>query len=178
MPSKFIIDATSSKKFSGRTLLLDTNVLLDAYRLPEAFYDLAKELASLNCDLVTTKSIAIEFLGGATDKNILDTKKEFLEITFGKKLANIYLPIDHSEPNLEDILAFSRQANKFSIADYELYCTVKKYGNRIALITRNHKDFSTNLSRRVSFITLLGKAEIHTYGVYEYIAKVRQSVAW
>ncbi len=118
--------------------------------------------------MVTTKSIAVEFLGGATDKNLLNKKKEFLEITFGKKLAKIYMPLDHAEPNLDDILAFSRQANKFSIADYELYCTLKRYGKRIALVTRNHKDFSINLTKRISFITLLGSSEVHTYGIYAH----------
>lgn len=171
MQNKFVIDSATRTKFAGRTLLLDTNALLDAYRLPEAFYSLAKEFSSLNCDLVTTKTIATEFLGGATDKKVLETKKAFLEVIFGKKLAAIYLPLDHSEPKLEDILEFSRQANKFSIADYELFCTTKKYGKKIALITRNHKDFSTNLTERISFITLLGKSEIHTHGVYEYISK-------
>lgn len=58
MLSSFVIDVGTSETFVGRTLLLDTNVLLDAYRLPEAFYDLAKEFVKLKCDLVTTKSIA------------------------------------------------------------------------------------------------------------------------
>jgi predicted nucleic acid-binding protein len=166
MPISFVVDQESKNTFAGRTLLLDTNALLDAYRLPAEFYDLVKELFELDCDLVTTKSIALEFLGGTTDKANIEKKKEFLETLFGKQLGKTYMPLDHSEPNLDDLLAFCRQANKFSIPDYELYCTLKKYGDKIALVTRNHKDFTTNLVTRISFITLLGKAEIHTYGVY------------
>lgn len=166
MPNSFVIDTTTQSSFRGRTLLLDTNALIDAFRLPAEFYDLAAELAGMGCDFVTTKSIAIEFLGGTTDKSDLDKKKEFLEATFNKQLGKIYLPLDHTEPDLDDILKFSRQANKFGIADYELYCTLKKYGDKIALITRNHKDFSTSLTTRIGFITLLGDKEIHTYGVY------------
>ena len=168
MPTSFVIDGSTKKAFSGRTLLLDTNALLDAYRLPAEFYDLANEFAELDCDLVTTKSIIIEFLGGTTDKANMDKKRQFLELTFGKKLAAIYLPLDHAEPNTDDLLAFSRQANKFAVPDFELYCTLKKYGSRIALMSRNHKDFSTRLTKRISFITLLGASEIHTYGIYAY----------
>lgn len=168
MPTSFVIDSASKNAFAGRTLLLDTNALLDAYRLPAEFYDLANKFAELGCDLVTTKSIVLEFLGGTTDEENINKKKEFLEVTFGKKLAAIYLPIDHTEPDIKELLAFSRQANKFTIPDYELYCTLKKYGARIALISRNHKDFSTSLIKRISFITLLGASEIHTYGVYAY----------
>ncbi len=166
MPTSFVVDHNSQKAFAGKTLLLDTNALLDAFRLPSEFYDLAKTLANLDCDFVTTKTIAIEFLGGTSDSSGIKTKKEFLEVVFNKKLESIYLPLDHTAPDIEDILAFSRQANKFSIADYELYCTLKKYGDRIALVTRNHKDFSTKLTNRISFITLLGTKEIHTYGIY------------
>lgn len=167
MSNSFVVDTSTKKTFAGRTLLLDTNALLDAYRLPSEFYDLATELSELDCDLVTTKSIALEFLGGTTDSSSMGKKKQFLEITFGRPLGNVYLPLDHTEPNTDDLLDFSRQANKFSVADYELYCTVKKYGKRIALVTRNHKDFSTNLIKRISFITLLGTAEIHTYSICE-----------
>lgn len=168
MLNNFVIDSTTKSSWQGRTLLFDTNALIDAFRLPAEFYDLATDLAYAGCDFVTTKSIAIEFLGGTSEKAALEKKKEFLEVTFGKALEKIYLPLDHTPPNLNDILVFSRQANKFDIADYELYCTLKKYGEKIALITRNHKDFSSTLTSRVGFITLLGDKEIHTYGVYIY----------
>ena len=168
MQNSFVIDANSRSTFKNKTLLLDTNALIDAFRLPAEFYDLANEFATMGCDLVTTKTIALEFLGGTKDKSSIKIKQEFLELTFGKKLAAVYLPLDHTEPDISDILTFSRQANKFSIADYELYSTCKRYGERIALVTRNHKDFSAKLMERISFITLLGNAEIHTYGIYSY----------
>src|SRR5690606_19550239 len=91
---------------------------------------------------------------------------EFLETVFGKELAKAYLPLDYDVPSTSDILHFSRQANRFSIVDYELYKTLKKYGKRIALVSRNHKDFSTKICERISFVTLLGVSEIHTYGIY------------
>lgn len=168
MLNSFVIDHGTKQSFAGKTLLLDMNALLDAFRLPAEFYDLVNELAELGCDLVTTRSIAIEFLGGTTDAAALTKKQEFLEVTFSKSLSYVYLPLEHTMPTTDEFLLFSRNANKFSLADFELYCTLKKYRQHIALITRNHKDFSTKIMDRLSFITLLGAAEIHTYGVYAY----------
>ncbi len=168
MQSKFVIDGSTKKDFAGRTLLFDTNALIDAYRLPVEFFELLQEFELLECDVATTKSITIEFLGGTTDSDDMDKKIAFLEIIFGKKLSgdNFYLPLARDFPDKDDFLTFSRAANRFSPTDFELFRTMKKYQHSLVLISRNHKDFSTKLADRISFITLLGKSEIHTYGVY------------
>lgn len=166
MPSSFVIDTTTSTSFSNRWLLLDTNALIDAYRLPSEFVDLANSFGEMGCTLITTHEIVLEFLGGTQDSSNMQKKKEFIEKLFGRTVGKVYLPIDQNAPDIETLLEFSRQASSFSIADYELYLTLKKYGVKIALVTRNHKDFSTTLTKRISFITLLGNKEIHTYGIY------------
>jgi hypothetical protein len=166
MQNKFVINDSSKDMLQGKTLLLDTNVLMDAYRLPAEFYELLQELVGLDCDIVTTKTIVIEFLGSTTDEDALSKKTDFLEMILGKRLESGYLPIDRDFPNRTDFLTFSRATNKFHPADFELYLTLKKYRQHLLLITRNHKDFPTKLVNRISFITLLGNAEIHTYGVY------------
>lgn len=166
MQNKFVINDSSKDVLRDKTLLLDTNVLMDAYRLPSEFYELLQELVSLGCDVITTKTIVIEFLGSTTNEDDLSKKVAFLEMLLGKHLQHGYLPIDRDFPDATDFLAFSRAANKFQPADFELYLTLKKYRQHLLLVTRNHKDFPTKLVNRVSFITLLGKTEIHTYGVY------------
>lgn len=172
----FVIDTHTESALKDRALLLDTNALLDAYRLPSEFYDLTKKLVSLGCDYTTTRTIIIEFLGGTKDEDNLKQKKKFLEVLFGTDIEKIfYLPMNKQELDLNQLLDFSRHANKFSIADFELYQTIKKYGDKVALISRNHKDFSTSLMERISFITLLGKAEIHTYGVYAVVEELPDS---
>jgi len=164
--NSFVIDHTSSNTFANKSLLLDTNILIDAYRLPVEFYDLQQSLVASGCDLVAIKSVIIEFLGGTKDKDKINDKVLFLESLFGKKLESTYLPLERDKPAISNLLEFGRHANKFSVPDYELYCSLKKYGKNIALVTRNHKDFPASLVNRISFITLLGKAEIHTYGIY------------
>lgn len=166
MQNSFVIDQKTRHLIAGKTLLLDTSALIDAYRLPSEFYDLANEFAALECWLVTTKSIVLEFLGGTKNDEDMQKKQKFLEATFGKKLDEISLPLERLLPETQQILAFSRQANRFSVTDFELYTTLLKYGDKIALVSRNHKDFTATLLPRISFITLLGNAEIHTYGVY------------
>lgn len=161
----FAIDKETRGSFAGRYLLLDTNALIDAYRLPEAFYDLANELVGLDCALVATKSVILEFIGGTRDKNSLQKKVAFLEALFNRPLRKIPLPLSSDLPSVDDVHSFSKHAQKFSIGDFELYCAVKKYKHSIAILTRNHKDFPNSLLHRISFITLLGNAEIHTYSV-------------
>lgn len=167
MQNKFVIDETTKDTLRDKTILLDTNALIDAYRLPAEFYDLLQDFIKLGCDIVTTRTIAIEFLGKTTEEEALAKKVAFLEMLLGNHLVDaFYLPIDRGFPDKTDFLAFSRSANKFGNADFEIYLTLKKYKRHLLLITRNHKDFPTKLVNRVSFITLLGTAEIHTYGVY------------
>lgn len=169
--NKFIIDQGSAHLLKNKTLLLDTNALIDAYRLSTEFVALLDEFVTLGCDLTATRSVIIEFLGSTTDAQIIKGKAELIEMIFGKKLTSntFYLPLDHKMPELETFLIFSRQVKNFSAIDFEIYRTMQKYRSHLLLVTRNHKDFSTKLVERISFITLLGTAEIHTYGVYKAI---------
>ena len=123
----------------------------------------------IGCELVTNKTIILEFLGGTSDKSHLKDKVNFLEVVFGKKLVNIPLPIDRDLPDLEDLRLFSSFANKFTYPDFELYCTTKKYRKLISFVTRNRKDSSEKLIPRISHITLLGNTEIHTFGIHAYL---------
>lgn len=168
LQNKFVIDNKSETLLKNKLLLLDTNALIDAYRLPNEFYLLLKEFESLDCAVVTTKTICGEFIGGTKNPQSLNQKVAFLEELFGKKLhsENLFLNTNSTFPESKDFLEFSRQANKFSLVDFEIFTLLKQL-NDVLLISRNHKDFTTRLVYRISFITLLGIAEIHTYGVYQ-----------
>jgi hypothetical protein len=113
--------------------------------------------------------VITETLGGTKDGVALQKKIGYLEILFGRELNHIVsLPIERGLPSSSDTLAFSRQCNKFDPIDFELYLTLKKHkSSGILLITRNHKDFTSKICKRVGFITLLGDKEIKTYGIYQ-----------
>ncbi|MGC1176536.1 MAG: hypothetical protein WA843_00535 [Candidatus Saccharimonadales bacterium] len=168
MHNAYLIEPSSVGALRSKHVLLDTNFLIDASIFKEEAAELIVQLRDLSCDLVTTKAVVVETLGGTTDETALRKKTTYLESVFGQQLDHIVsLPIERDLPTPNDLLAFSRQCNKFSNTDFELFLTLKKYKpSDILLITRNHKDFTDKICDRVGFITLLGNKEIRTYGVY------------
>lgn len=142
--------------------------MIDGLAFAVELADLLSELRELYCDLITTRSSVVEFLGGTKNEELYEKKQIFLEKLFGKPLDKIVsLPIDSSLPTRKDFLVFSRQCNKFGYVDFELYLTLKRYRtSNIFLATRNHSDFTAELFKRHGFMTLLGKKEIRTYGLY------------
>lgn len=167
MNNSYVIDASSVDVLKRSHLLLDTNFLIDALMFASEFADLLLRLRELECDLITTRSVIIEYLGGTHDTKSYKKKVDFLELMFGKPVGSIIsLPVD-SVPDEENLIAFSRQCNTFDPIDYELFLTMKKYHHsKILLMTRNHADFTTRLFKRSDFVTLLGAKQIRTYGLY------------
>jgi hypothetical protein len=165
----YLIESSSVEVLRSKHVLLDTNFLIDASIFKEEAAELVPQLRSLGCDLLTTRSVILETLGGTKDETALRKKIGYLEVLFGRSLGQIVsLPIERDLPANNDLLAFSRQCNKFSPTDFELFLTLKKYkSSGILLITRNHSDFTNKICDRTGFITLLGDKEIRTYGVYQ-----------
>lgn len=169
MRNRYIIEADSIDVLRAKHLLLDTNFLLDAGLFKQEAAELISELDKLGCGLLTTRSVLVETLGGTKDETALKDRINYLEVLFGRPFASIVsLPIERNFPTSGDFLAFSRQCNRFSATDFELFLTLKKYkSSGILLITRNHSDFTSKICDRAGFITLLGDKEIRTYGVYQ-----------
>jgi hypothetical protein len=152
----------------SKFLLLDTNFLIDASIFRIEAVDLIAELRAMNCELVTTRAVLIEFFGGIKNLVEYQAKVEFVELLFGKPLDKIAsLSINKELPARDDVVKFSRQCQRFGVTDFELYLTLKKYSHsNLILVSRNHTDFTSRLFKRPGFITLLGDREIRTYGLY------------
>lgn len=168
MHNSYVIEQSSVGVLKSKFLLLDTNFLIDASIFSAEAVDLIAELQSMDCELVTTRSVLVEFFGGIKNLVEYETKVRFVQLLFGKSLDKIVgLPIDKELPERNDLVKFSRQCHKFAPTDFELYLTLKKYNHgNLVLISRNHTDFTTKLFKREGFITLLGDKEIRTYGLY------------
>ena len=169
MHNLFVIDHDSESILKGATILFDTNVLIDSWLFQAEFADLLAKFRACNCYLTTTKQVVIEFLGGTKSESNISEKVKFLETVFAKPISGLFLPSDKASPIEDEFLEFSRQANKFSVTDFELFWFLKKYSRSgLLLMTRNHSDFTAPTFERKGFITLLGKNEIHTHGLYAY----------
>ncbi len=165
----YLIEPGTVEVLRSKHALLDTNFLIDASIFEEEAAELVSQLQGLNCDLLTTRSVILEALGGTKDEARLNDKIAYLELVFGRPFANMVgLPLERDLPSKTDLLAFSRQCNKFSATDFELFLTLKKYkSSGILLITRNHSDFTSKVCNRAGYVTLFGDKEIRTYGVYQ-----------
>jgi rRNA-processing protein FCF1 len=168
MHNSYVIETSSVETLTEKPLLLDTNFIIDAIIFREEAVGLIAQLREINCELLTTRSVVVETLGGTKNETDLKAKVVHLELLFGKKLDKIVsLPIERDLPEIKSLLDYSRQCNKFGTTDFELFLTLKKYKHAgIMLVTRNHLDFTGRLFNRQGFITLLGNKEIRTYGLY------------
>lgn len=168
MHNSYVIEQSSVGVLKSKFLLLDTNFLIDASIFSDEAVELIAELRSMDCELVTTRAVLIEFFGGTKNLVEYEAKVRFVELLFGKVLGQIVgLPIDKDLPDRNDMVKFSRQCQKFAPTDFELFLTLKKYNHgNLVLVSRNHTDFTARLFKREGFITLLGDREIRTYGLY------------
>ncbi len=168
MLNSYVIDKDSVVVLASKFLLVDTNFLIDASIFSGEVVDLIAAFRTMGCELITTRAVLLEFLGGTKNPVEYDLKVQFVELLFGKRLTEIVsLPIDKELPTKEDLVKFSQQCKKFAPTDFELYLTLKKYSHgNLLLISRNHTDFTARLFKRQGFITLLGDKEIRTYGLY------------
>lgn len=171
MHNTYLIEHGSVEILRSRNVLIDTNFLIDATIFKKEAADLIGQLNSLGCNLLTTRAVIIETLGGTKDETHLKDKIDYVELLFSRPFDKIVsLPIERDLPNIKDLLSFSRQCNKFGTTDFELFLTLQKYkSSGILLITRNHSDFTNKICDRAGFITLLGDKEIRTYGIYQAV---------
>ncbi len=169
MHNGYVIESGSMEVLRSKHVLLDANFLIDASLFEREAADLFIELINLDCDLLAIRAVILETLGGTKDEAMLNDRVDYLEIIFGRPFNTMVgLPIERDLPAKADMLAFSRQCNKFSSTDFELFSTLKKYkSSGMLLITRNHKDFTSKICKREGYITLFGNKEIRTYGVYQ-----------
>ncbi len=170
MRDLFVLSQEAESILKNSALLIDTNVLFDAWLFSDAFAALRAKFTDLDCYLFTTRSVVIEFLGGTQDEDSLKTKIAFIEVIFGRKLEQLFLPLEPMFPKPDLFLSFNRHIKNFSSTDFALYCALRKYHkSNLILMTRNHKDFGQPDIERIGFITLLGRKEVHTHGLYKAV---------
>jgi len=159
------------KNLAGGFLILDTNVIIDAYR-SEEFLDLLIKIGK-DCGFLTVPSVLFEFLNNKTGNPIAQTKKrEFvnkLNISIDTKMEEFL------EENQELFLVLGRATKKtISYTDFLLLSQQYKHqkssgsNTKIRILTTNHHDMPTSIIKATESITFDIEGEIRAQCMYVY----------
>jgi len=162
---KIIIPIDFFSNLKGVPLLLDTNVFIDAFLRPTEFGKFMNQLRENRITLVTLDAVRMEFLKGAPNEQKYKEKKAFFE-----QMVDVYLPVRKDIlDNADKLLQLYKEDGKsLSITDLLLGATLMHYKTNLFLLTKNTTDFPTNIFTLVTYVNLLYRKGIHTYGVYQY----------
>lgn len=146
-------------------LLLDTNVFIDTLLNPTRFGDFFILLKEHNVTLVTIEPVIFEFLKGA--QNIEKTQER--ETVIDSIIETIIpIPKEAFQNAKKLLLEYKEEGSKISITDLLLGTTLSGYHGKLFLMTKNTTDFPTNIFKLETFINLLHRKSIQSYGVYSY----------
>lgn len=160
-----MIDQSLLKKIKKKTILVDTNLLLYYLRYKQEYYPLLEGFETNDISLVTISPVKIEYYKGTNTNSQLKAKRELYRKTF-----------DMTYPILDDIvketfkisLAYRDLAKSASSTDLLLAGTLKRFGSKLILLTRNHKDFPTTIFNRVGIINIELERSIHSYSLIQF----------
>lgn len=164
---KILLPADLLSILKDSHLLLDTNVFIDTFLNPTEFGKFINQLRENRITLVTIDVVRFEFLKGAPNLQKHKEKEELIE-----RIIDAYLPIQKDIlDNADKLLQLYKEDGKaISITDLLLGATLMHYKTNLSLITKNTTDFPTNIFTLVTYINLLHRKGIHTYGVYQSIS--------
>lgn len=146
-------------------LLLDTSVFIDTSLNNLEFEQLFNQLRSNNITLVTLDAVIIEFLKGSANPQKLETKSALIA-----EIIESSLPITKEIfDNVRNLLALYKEDGKSaSITDLLLGGMLVQYPDNLFLLTKNTTDFPTNIFNLVTYLNLLHRKSIQSYGVYNF----------
>lgn len=149
----------------GKHLLLDTNFFIDASNHKKQFERLVKAFLENDATLVSIEPVQTEFLKGSPSENKYKIKVEYFE-----EIISNFIPITKDIfDNVRELTKMYKEEGKgVSIVDLLLGATLIKYQKNLCLITKDIKDFPTNIFRRLTHFNLLDRRSIQSYGVYDY----------
>lgn len=146
-------------------ILLDTNIFIDVLINPIQFTNLLKELKENGCNLFTTELVAAEFIRGTVSIDKILQREKLIE-----DIIESYLPITNQtfENCLKLIKLYGEDSKSLSITDLLLGSFLVDNPKELLLITKNITDFPTNIFKLETFINLIYRKSIQTYGIYSY----------
>lgn len=147
-------------------LLLDTNVFIDASINYSEFEKFFNQVRLNDITLVTIEAVIIEFLKGALDKQKMEAK-----LALVTEITETRLPIAKDIfGNIQNLLSLYKEEGKgVSVVDFLLGGMLVQYPQNLFLLTKNTTDFPTNIFNLATYLNLIHRKTIQSYGVYNYL---------
>ncbi|MDP3724412.1 MAG: type II toxin-antitoxin system VapC family toxin [bacterium] len=146
-------------------LLLDTNFFIDALNHAEEFQDFETRLKARGVTFVTIEPVLIEFLKGASNTQEIKKRKDIIE-----NLIDAYLPVNKEIFRHIQVLIsrYGQEGKEVSLTDFLLGGALMKYTKGTFLVTRDIRDFPTNIFTRATYFYVAQRRSIQFYGLYQY----------
>ncbi len=150
-----------------RWLLLDTNIFINSIKKDhkEAYARLFADLSKAKIQVVTIPSVQLEFNRGVKTINDYRLRERLLSdinVTVLNRVEEEYFN------STEFVIAYQGLAPGVSYTDLLLGLTLKKYGERLALLTSNHNDFPTTIYNREALVEVHGATWVESLGIYMF----------
>ncbi len=162
---KIITTPEFFQTLKGSFILLDTNIFIDAFHNPSEFGQFFKQLKENQINIVTIDAVQIEFTKGSSDITKLEEKNKLIS-----QIADAILPVDKAvTDNVTKLLKLYKiEAKDISIVDLFLGGMLVKYAGKMFLMTKDIKDFPTNIFDLKTHLSVVKRRSIQNYGIYFY----------
>ena len=151
-----------------KTVLLDSNFLIDSYRSWDSFGQVIKEFESYNVVLTTNSLVALEVVKGVRSPEEFEKKTAFVN----RILKGFLLPVtkDTTEIVLSEVIKLYGIQGSAHITDLHLAASAIQYKDStgVLILTRDYKDFPTTIFDLMGTIPVECKPEACIYGLYKY----------
>jgi hypothetical protein len=180
MTSGHCFSASTAESIKGKTILLDTNVIVNGYQHPKEFQELLQNLSDLDCELTTIEAVRLEFFSQNRSLEELTKKVNF----YNETITYPELPTRTFEQNMRELsllYAFGMQVKTFQTVDFMLAAAMKRYSKNILLLTNDHNGFTPRLFDLQEVVPLVPECgSVVAFGLYsfaedKYAALLRRS---
>lgn len=157
-----------SAKLKHNFVLFDTCVLIESFEDQDAFLDFFNFVSDAICQPVYFPFIQFEFQRNAFLPENMDARKQFVDILGVEHLA--MNPMDKLVTDAMSIAnVYARQKhNGVELVDCCTASFMKRYPDKLFLVTLNHKDFPPFLFDCVAIYPVETKRKMLPVGFYKY----------
>jgi len=162
------------KKFEGKHLLMDTNLLISISKHSESdfFNDFLKELESFKIKSVIDETIVFEFTRGSKTPRQLEDKNKFIEFLLGGEKWSLPIKTDVLENAKKLAILYNTRgknlSTQISFVDCLIGAQLMKYKDNMYLATIDNNDYPLFIFNREKVVTIDTGKEIINIGIYSF----------